>query len=409
LAYKKIRPLVGFYYVFSRLIRFTKNNIVTKYSYHMNFKGLIQKIEQTHTDLQETSVKAVNTALTIRNWLIGFYIVEYEQKGEDRARYGKKLLDNIAGKIAVKGLTPPELSRCRQFYNCYPQIFGTVSQEFKLQEETGTTLSNRSGVHTSNLQPKAILGTVSQELPMDNRYIQKMLASIPFSHFTELIKISDPVKRRYYEMLTIKQTLSFRELQRQINTLSFERLGLSKNTAKAFRQIEKSIKPVKAQEVIKDFYFFEFLQLPNKSLLEESTLENALLNHLEKFVLELGNGFCFEARQKRILVGDEYFFIDMVFYHRILKCHVLVELKVDKFDAAYATQLKNYVRYYNKYIRIKGDNPAIGILLVTDKNKALVEFTLDGLNEKMFVSKYALELPTKRQLQNLIRKELKKL
>ena len=149
--------------------------------------------------------------------------------------------------------------------------------------------------------------------------------------------------------------------------------------------------------------------MPNKEFIEENDLETALLNHLGKFILELGNGFCFEARQKRILIGDEYFFIDLVFYHRILKCHVLVELKVDKFNAGYATQLKNYIKYYNKEIKIKTDNPTVGILLVTDKNKALVEFTMDGLSEKMFVSKYAVELPTKKQLENFIKRELKKM
>jgi predicted nuclease of restriction endonuclease-like (RecB) superfamily len=375
----------------------------------MIFKVLLSQIATTHNALQQSAVKAVNTHLTIRNWLIGFYIVTYEQKGEDRAKYGGRLLENIAKKIDIKGLTPPELSRCRQFYHCYPSILGTVSQEFELPDGIRKILPLQPTKKTAKGNKVTILGTVSQELQSDRRYIQKMLTSIPFSHFTELIKITDSVKRHYYEMLIIKQTLSFRELQRQINTLSFERLGLSANKTRALKQIEKSIKPVTAQEAVKDFYFFEFLQLPHKEMLEENNLENALLNHLEKFVLELGNGFCFEARQKRILIGDEYFFIDMVFYHRILKCHVLVELKVDKFDAANATQLKNYVKYYNKQVRLKGDNPAVGILLVTDKNKALVEFTLDGVNEKMFVSKYALELPTKRQLENFIKKEMKKL
>ncbi len=398
----------------------------------MNFKTLISSIATTHSAMYDSAIKAVNTNLTIRNWLFGYYIATYEQKGEDRARYGERLLENIAQKISIKGLTAPELSRCRQFYNCYPWILGTVSQEFELPEkirqsltvETNKTPSKnptRLSKKTKAKQPEskinnthqkglaAILGTVSQELQSDKRYIQKMLTCIPFSHFTELIKLTDPIKRHYYEMLTIKQTLSFRELKRQINTLSFERLGLSANKTNALRQIEKSIKPAKAQEAVKDFYFFEFLDLPQQAMLDESNLETALLNHLQKFIIELGNGFCFEARQKRILIGDEYFFIDMVFYHRILKCHVLVELKIDQFNAACATQLKNYVKYYNKQVRSKGDNPAVGILLVTDKNKALVEFTLDGINEKMFVSRYAVELPSKRQLENFIRKEIKKL
>jgi hypothetical protein len=141
--------------------------------------------------------------------------------------------------------------------------------------------------------------------------------------------------------------------------------------------------------------------------MDENALETALLSHLEKFILELGNGFCFEARQKRILIGDEYFFVDMVFYHRILHCHVLIELKVDKFDSSYASQLKTYLNYYDKNFRGINDNPAIGILMVTDKNKALVEYAGASIKDKMFVSKYAVALPSKKQLEDFIKRELK--
>jgi predicted nuclease of restriction endonuclease-like (RecB) superfamily len=372
----------------------------------MKFKLLVNSIQQTHTALQQSAVKAVNSHLTIRNWLIGFYIVEYEQKGEDRAKYGKKLLEMLADKISIKGLSAPELSRCRQFYFCYTQILGSVSQEFNLPKSISQSLSAQN---KSSKTKAPILGTLSQESEDESAWYQKLFSSIPFSHFTELIKINDPVKRRYYEMLTIKQTLSFRELKRQVNTLSFERLGLSANKTKALAQIEKAIKPAKAHDAVKDFYFFEFLELPHKELIEESELETALLNHLEKFILELGNGFCFEARQKRILIGDEYFFIDMVFYHRILQCHVLVELKVDDFNHGHAAQLNTYLKYFNKEVKTKNDNPPVGILMVTNKNKALVEYAMDGMDEKMFVSKYAVQLPDKKQLENFIKSELKKL
>jgi predicted nuclease of restriction endonuclease-like (RecB) superfamily len=377
----------------------------------MNFKILAQQIESIHEALQTNAVNAVNRHITFRNWVIGLYIVKYQQKGEDRAKYGNKLLEKLAmkfSKTTLKGLTAPELSRCRQFYITYPSILGTVSQESVILQ----------------LNP-SILGTVSQEfesmpvrvlenigginMSLFTKHYNQLFSTTSYSHFSELIKISDIYKRTYYELLVCKTTLSVRELRDSINTLSYERTGLSKNKNLSLQTISSKIKPTKAADAIKDFYFFNFLDLPNVDVVDETQLETALLNHLEKFILELGNGFCFEARQKRILIGDECFFIDMVFYHRILKCHVLVELKVDKFNAAHATQLKNYIKYYNKEVKMKGDNPTIGILLVTDKNKALVEFTMDGLTEKMFVSKYAIKLPTKRQLENFIKRELRKL
>ncbi len=375
----------------------------------MNFKILAQQIESIHVALQTKAVNAVNTHITFRNWAIGLYILEYQQKGEDKAKYGNKLLEKLAikfSKTSLKGLTAPELSRCRQFYITYPSILGTVSQKSVISQLNSS-----------------ILGTLSQELnPMTVKVIEdckkinptlftkhynQLFSTTSYSHFTELIKISDIYKRTYYELLVCKTTLSVRELRDSINTLSYERTGLSKNKTLSLQTIANKIKPAKASDAIKDFYFFNFLELENVEVVDETKLETGLLNHLEKFILELGNGFCFEARQKRILIGDEYFFIDMVFYHRILKCHVLIELKVDKFNAVHATQLKNYLKYYNKFVKTKTDNPAIGILLVTDKNKALAEFTVDGINEKMFVSKYAIELPTKRQLENFIKKELK--
>ncbi len=377
----------------------------------MNFKVLYKQINEVNSLLQNSAVNAVNKHITIRNWIIGFYIYEYEQKGEDRAKYGDKLLQKLEfqfKKKSLKGLTESDLSRFRKFYTYYPSILGTVSQESNIKE--------------LNLP---ILGTLSQELnsiptslsdisivensKKHTAHYSKLFAQTSFSHFTELIKISEPAKRAYYELLILQTHPSVRELRRAIDTLSFERTGLSKNKKLSFETISKKIKPTKPVDAIKDFYFFDFLDLDSIDVVDESHLETALLNHLEKFILELGNGFCFEARQKRILIGDEYFFIDMVFYHRILKCHVIIELKVDSFNHSYASQLKTYLKFYNKEIKQKTDNPAIGILLVADKNKTLVEYAVDGIDEKMFVSKYAVELPTKKQLENFIKNELKKL
>lgn len=166
--------------------------------------------------------------------------------------------------------------------------------------------------------------------------------------------------------------------------------------------------PATPQDAIKSHYFFEFLNLKSPELIEETELENALINHLQQFIIELGNGFCFEARQKRILIGDEHFFIDIVFYHRILKCHVLIELKVNNFNHSQASQLVTYLNYYKTNMMEPGDNPPIGILLVTDKNKALVEYATANDKDRLFVSKYKLTLPSEEELKSFLEKELKK-
>jgi predicted nuclease of restriction endonuclease-like (RecB) superfamily len=377
----------------------------------MNFKSLALQIESIHEALQTNAVNAVNRHITFRNWVIGLYIVKYQQKGEDRAKYGNKLLEKLAikfSKTSLKGLTTPELSRCRQFYITYPSILGTVSQESVIPQLDASILGTVSQEFES-MPVRVLEDSNGFDAALFTKHYNQLFATTSYSHFAELIKITDVYRRTYYELLVCKTAMSVRELRDSIHTLSYERTGLSKQKKLSLQAISNKIKPTKPADAVKDFYFFNFLELHNVDVVDESKLETALLNHLEKFILELGNGFCFEARQKRILIGDEYFFIDMVFYHRILKCHVLIELKVDKFNAAHATQLKNYIKYFNKEVKQKGDNPAIGILLVTDKNKAFVEFTMDGLSEKMFVSKYAVELPSKRQLENFIKRELKKM
>lgn len=362
----------------------------------MDFKQLAQLFKQTNEQLLVQAIRTVNTNLTIRNWLFGFYLIEYEQKGNDRAEYGDKLLLKLADKINIKGLTAPELSRCRQFYKTYPEILGTVSQKFLYQfsQEIAGTLSQTS---------------LEVNLTQLDDHAQKLISTIPYSHLTELIKIDDPTKRRYYEMLILKTTLSVRELRRQITSLSYERLGLSGDTTTAFKALENKIKPVATTDIVKSHYIFDFLKISQRHLVEESELEQALIDHLQEFILELGNGFCFEARQKRILIGDEYYFIDLVFYHRILKCHVLIELKVDEFKHSGIGQLNTYLNYYKSEMEQKNDNPPVGILLVTDRDVALVQYATAGMSNRLFVSKYLVELPSKEKLEDFVKKELKKL
>lgn len=374
----------------------------------MNFELLVDTISKTHSHFQQQAVKAVNISLTLRNWLIGFYIVEFEQDGEDRAAYGTGLLNRLALEIKIKGLVSAELSRCRQFYFCYPQILGSLTQEFK------------------NLIPSQILGALTQESQEEyefqlERFLNTksekdlerlrggvLVSKLSFTHFVELIKIEDNLKRTFYELECIKGTWSVRELKRQINSLYFERSGMSKKPEMLSEITQQKAEMATPSDIVKSVYAFEFLGLKAKEAMEESDLETALLDHLQDFMMEMGHGFCLESRQKKILIGDEYFFIDLVFYHRILKCHVLVELKVEDFNHHNIGQLNTYVNYYKANIMQEDDNPTVGILLVTNKNSALVEFATAGMENKLFVSKYLLELPKKELLEAFIKNELQK-
>lgn len=374
----------------------------------MNFEQLATIITDTHQQLQQSAVKAVNQCQTVRNWLIGFYIVEFEQNGEDRAKYGEFLLKNLEQKINLKGLNITLFKRSRVFYMVYPQLVTVIktvlapigASAMHLLEMQDTEKS-ASVMHLfQNIENKQHVGDTIEP--------QKLISSISFTHFIELMKIDNPVKRMYYEMLTIQTGLSVRELKRQIGALSYERVGLSGNMENSIAVIQQKIHPQTVTDAVKDDYFFEFLNIPQQraSLLKESELETLLLDHLRDFIIELGNGFCFEARQKRILIGDEFYFIDMVFYHRILKAHILLEVKISPFNHAHVSQLYSYLNYYKAEVMEPDDNPPIGILLVTDKNDALVQYTTAGLDEQIFVSKYRLQLPTEQQLKDLILKTI---
>ena len=375
----------------------------------MNFEQLATIITDTHQQLQQSAVKAVNQCQTVRNWLMGFYIVEFEQNGEDRAQYGEQLLKKLEQRVNQKGLNVTLFQRSRMFYGAYPQ-FSTMIEKMFTSSIYATLLPKLEGTAEKQIYATLLPKLQSVDLPdnVSEIPIEKLIASISFAHFTELIKIDNPVKRMYYEMLTIQTGLSVRELRRQIGALSYERVGLSGDMQHALATIEQKIHPQTVTDAVKDDYFFEFLNIPQQraSLLKENELETLLLDHLRDFIVELGNGFCFEARQKRILIGDEFYFIDMVFYHRILKCHILCELKVDTFNHSHVSQLYSYLNYYKAEVMEPDDNPPIGILLVTDKNDALVQYTTAGLDEQIFVSKYKLQLPTEQQLKELILKTI---
>ena len=360
-----------------------------------DFDSLVTSIVHLHQQTQDFATKAVNVALTLRNWLIGCRIVEFEQQGKDRAAYGERLLLALAQRLTAAGLKRVdvrELRRFRLLYEVYPQIRETLTPELLTGLGIGATLP----------PPESKRETLSPESQIVESLSPTLVHRLSFSHFAELIDIPDATQRRFYEIECIRGNWSVRELRRQIASLYYERSGLSKDKAKLSAMAHAAAESIQPAHIIRDPYVFEFLGLRSRDVMAESDLEDALLDRLQDFLLELGHGFCFEARQKRILIGDEHFFIDLVFYHRILKCHILVELKTDAFRHEHLGQLNTYVAYYKKHQMTPGDQPPIGILLCTRKNDALVEFALGDLSNKVFVSRYAVELPRKEDMERFI-------
>ena len=369
------------------------DNIVVRYDLPKNwseeknfsFEHLRQLVEQVHNSAYSSSVKAINRFATIRNYIIGYYIVEYEQNGSDRAKYGDKLLKRLAEQINKRGINETLLKVSRAFYLNYPQVRlylegKSATSSHQLSDEKSATASHQFAT------------------PAD-----KLISQLSFSHIREILTVDDLLARFFYETECIKCCWSVKELRRQIATNLYFRAGVSKKPELLLQRTEINTSPVLT---IKDPFSFEFLDLRPEAF-TETDLENALISHLQDFLLEIGKGFCFDARQKRMVVDDEYYFADLVFYNRILHCNVIVELKDDEFKHADLSQLNAYVSYFRENEMNEGDNPPIGILLCTRKGEKMVEYALAGMDNNLFVSTYMLTLPDKETLQEFILSELK--
>lgn len=372
------------------------------------FEQLLQNVEEVHELASMTAKGAVNQMLTARNWAIGYYIVEFEQNGQDRADYGSALLTKLAEKLRIKGLDRQMLSSCRIFYQKYPQMRGTVSRRLHAASEASNLVTTIQAALPALNDPdhmtSEICVTASRKFETDP---ELLISRLSFSHIKEIMAIDDPFERFFYELECIKGIWSVRELRRQIDTKLFIRAGICKKPELLLDKIENS--GYNTALSVKNIYALEFLDLNAKDEVTESDFEQAIMDHLQEFLLEMGNGFCFEARQKRILIDDEYYFIDLVLYNRILHCNVIIELKVDKFRIEYASQLNAYVSYYKFEEMTEGDNPPVGILLCTEKGPKMVQYVLNGMDENLFVSKYMLQLPDREQLESFLIRELREL
>ena len=360
----------------------------------MNFDRLVHNISIVEQVILNEVVHAINISLTTRNWILGYYIVEFEQNGEDRAVYGENLLKKLEQRLQKKGLTERRFREFRKFYLTYPQLEAEIRLYVgtNLKQEIRQIASAES--YNANNHDDMIRRTASAELEQWQTDPHNILYKIPFSHLLFLCKIDDPLKRAFYECEIIKGCWSYSELERQVTSLYFERSGLSKDKERLSEIVNQKSISLLPKDIVKNPLTLEFLGLQESNVVMENDLENAILEYLQHFLLELGDGFCYEATQKRILIDDEYFKVDLVFYHRILHCHVLVELKTDKFRHEYASQLNLYLNYYKNEVMQPADNPPVGLLLCTDYGETTVQYATAGLDENLFVSKYLVNLPS---------------
>ncbi len=341
------------------------------------FEPLYGRIHAILMAARTSVARSVNTEMVRAYWLIGREIVEEEQAGQSRAAYGEDLIAQISSRLQSafgKGFTPTNIRYMRLFYLAYPQF----------------------------LDEKPIHHTVCDELETG-----RLNSNLSWSHYRLLARIESPYARSFYEVETTKNHWSVRELERQISSLLFERLALSRDKQGLMVLATQGQEIQTPEDAIKDPVVLEFLGLPESTRLVESELEEALISNLQTFLLELGKGFAFVARQQRLTLDGDHFYADLVFYHTILKCYILIDLKTGKLTHADLGQMQLYVNYYDAERRTEGDNATIGLILCADKNETVVKYTLGEANAQIFASRYKLHLPSEQELAEEIRRELR--
>jgi predicted nuclease of restriction endonuclease-like (RecB) superfamily len=333
---------------------------------------------------RQSAARSVNFIMTAAYWLIGRRIVLFEQEGRVRAEYGEKLLERLAGDLSVKfgrGFSYPNLNRFRQFYLTFPQ------------DQNLSTPLKESGL--------PILSTLSRESEQPIESFLEHAAkrfSLPWSAYVRLLSVKSDVARSFYEAEALRGGWSVRQLDRQINSQFYERTALSRNKAAMLRKGAKSIAGERAapEEEIKDPFVLEFLDL--KDEYSETDLEESLIRHLESFLLELGGDFCFVGRQKRLRIGDEWYRVDLIFFHRRLRCLIIIDLKIGKFTHADAGQMHMYLNYAQENWVREGENPPVGLILCAQKDEALARYALDRLPNKVMAAEYRTALPKEKEL-----------
>ena len=349
--------------------------------------ALFEKIAGLIEESRKKVSSAINIAEVYTKYNVGRYIIEHEQEGKYRAAYGKQALDQLSRKLEDRfgdGWSVETLKRCRKFYSIYlsPQIGSTVLTELSVEKSVENLINTVDQIQISSAEPHKFV--------------------LSWSHYLILMRIKDANARSFYEIECAKQNWSVRWLQRQVNSSLYERLALSKDKSEVLRLAQEGQVVEKPADVLKNPITLEFLGLKPEAAYSESKLENAIISKLQQFLLELGKGFLFETRQKRFTFDEENFYVDLVFYNRLLQCYVLIDLKIDKLTHQDLGQMQMYVNYYDRHVKQEWEKPTIGILLCKEKKDALIKLTLPE-NANIYATEYALYLPDKNELQSRLK------
>jgi predicted nuclease of restriction endonuclease-like (RecB) superfamily len=357
-----------------------------------DYDAMLSRVVRLIDEARRASARTVNALMTATYWSIGRHIVELEQQGKSRADYGEELLKRFASDLTKRygrGFQVDNLQRMRLFYLAYPapQIYATLSRKSAVQDAEST-----KDATPSRISPAASMADLAATFPL------------PWSAYVRLLSVKDEHARKFYEIEALRGGWSVRQLDRQIDSLFYERTALSRNKAKlltkgAAAKREDAITP---EEEIKDPYVLEFLGL--KDEYSESEIEEALILHLERFLLELGGDFAFVGRQRRLRIGDEWYRIDLLFFHRKLRCLVVIDLKRGRFTHSDAGQMHMYLNYAREHWTHKGENPPVGLILCSQKDEAIARYALDGLPNKILATEYRTVLPDEQLIADEIEK-----
>ena len=423
-----------------------------------DFDALVKRIQSVGDALQQDARLVINRNVTTRAWLTGLYIVEYEQNGNDRAKYGTHLLQDLSKRLGGKSYSTTNLKYYRQFYLYYPELlpvigtylierFGnlnsgvaflpeqikqslfaklmpaqigqSLTDELSVGEKQQSLIAKSSPIQigqslTDELGDGKVL--VVREISRDGFAMslsdgsvkavpQMVFNRLSFTHIVELLHVDDPLQRTFYAVEAMRGPWSVRELQRQIDTKYYERSGWSKKPELLAKRVSGKMEKRSFSEEIKSPFVFEFLGLAAKDAITELKLQDALRDRLRDFIMELGMGFCLEDEQKRLLIDGRYYKADLVFYHRILKCHVIIDLKGERLDYSDVAQMNLYMGYYREHYMQPDDNPPVGLLLCTEYGQEMVQYLVPFADPQLFVARYELELPSEAKIKEFLLRE----
>ena len=411
-----------------------------------DFDALVKHIQTVGDALQQDARLVINRNVTTRAWLTGLYIVEYEQNGNDRAKYGTHLLQDLSKRLGGKSYGVTHLRSYRLFYSYYPELLPVISEYLWTRFGQGTggvsflpdqIQQALSAKLQENQKQQSLIGELSDDGKQQSLIaefaevvgLQKVVGisrdgfamsladgsvkAVPqmvfnrlsFTHIIQLLHVDDDLQRTFYAVEAMRGPWSVRELQRQIDTKYYERSGWSKKPELLAKRVSGKMEKRSFSEEIKSPFVFEFLGLAAKDAITELKLQDALRDRLRDFIMELGMGFCLEDEQKRLLIDGRYYKADLIFYHRILKCHVIIDLKGERLDYSDVAQMNLYMGYYREHYMQPDDNPPVGLLLCTEYGQEMVQYLVPFADPQLFVARYELELPSEAKIKEFLLRE----